>query len=133
MWSEPVTLGGGITIVKGSASGRSGRNAPELSQCGYQRASMAAGLKVLSSWLVSSVMMPPLLAAPVRRGKPFSRPRLAARSEEHTSELQSLMRISYAGFCLKKKNRQQTTTTEFLNNPIQKDKNYITTSQTESI
>src|SRR3546814_7115891 len=26
-----------------------------------------------------------------------------ARSEEHTSELQSLMRISYAGFCLKKK------------------------------
>src|SRR3546814_5214497 len=27
----------------------------------------------------------------------------ASRSEEHTSELQSLMRISYAGFCLKKK------------------------------
>src|SRR3546814_3409103 len=27
----------------------------------------------------------------------------AIRSEEHTSELQSLMRISYAGFCLKKK------------------------------
>src|SRR3546814_2557144 len=31
------------------------------------------------------------------------------RSEEHTSELQSLMRISYAVFCLKKKNKQQTT------------------------
>src|SRR3546814_4550510 len=30
--------------------------------------------------------------------------RFAARSEEHTSELQSLMRISYAVFCLKKKN-----------------------------
>src|SRR3546814_2258171 len=29
------------------------------------------------------------------------------RSEEHTSELQSLMRISYAVFCLKKKNREQ--------------------------
>src|SRR3546814_3545444 len=29
------------------------------------------------------------------------------RSEEHTSELQSLMRISYAGFCLKKKKTQQ--------------------------
>src|SRR3546814_9945103 len=28
------------------------------------------------------------------------------RSEEHTSELQSLMRISYAGFCLKKKNKK---------------------------
>src|SRR3546814_6759440 len=29
-----------------------------------------------------------------------------SRSEEHTSELQSLMRISYAVFCLKKKNKQ---------------------------
>src|SRR3546814_1373554 len=29
------------------------------------------------------------------------------RSEEHTSELQSLMRISYAVFCLKKKNRRK--------------------------
>src|SRR3546814_5328781 len=32
---------------------------------------------------------------------------LAARSEEHTSELQSLMRISYAVFCLKKKKQKQ--------------------------
>src|SRR3546814_10388972 len=36
------------------------------------------------------------------------------RSEEHTSELQSLMRISYAVFCLKKKNKnkQNSTTTD---------------------
>src|SRR3546814_2416819 len=33
---------------------------------------------------------------------------LTVRSEEHTSELQSLMRISYAVFCLKKKTRQTT-------------------------
>src|SRR3546814_9009919 len=33
---------------------------------------------------------------------------LLARSEEHTSELQSLMRISYAVFCLKKKKKQIT-------------------------
>src|SRR3546814_2361042 len=32
--------------------------------------------------------------------------RSAGRSEEHTSELQSLMRISYAVFCLKKKNTE---------------------------
>src|SRR3546814_3157559 len=32
--------------------------------------------------------------------------RLGVRSEEHKSELQSLMRISYAVFCLKKKNKQ---------------------------
>src|SRR3546814_1702458 len=31
---------------------------------------------------------------------------IAPRSEEHTSELQSVMRISYAVFCLKKKNNQ---------------------------
>src|SRR3546814_2031879 len=37
------------------------------------------------------------------------------RSEEHTSELQSLMRISYAVFCLKKKkNRTKTTLTPHL-------------------
>src|SRR3546814_4383144 len=34
---------------------------------------------------------------------------LMIRSEEHTSELQSLMRISYAVFCLKKKNKIHTT------------------------
>src|SRR3546814_5395053 len=34
----------------------------------------------------------------------LSHPRNHLRSEEHTSELQSLMRISYAVFCLKKKN-----------------------------
>src|SRR3546814_1090514 len=33
--------------------------------------------------------------------------RLAARSEEHTSELQSLMRSSYAVFCLKKKKKNK--------------------------
>src|SRR3546814_5180885 len=32
---------------------------------------------------------------------------LAVRSEEHTSELQSLMRISYAVFCLKKKKKRR--------------------------
>src|SRR3546814_6585575 len=36
---------------------------------------------------------------------PRSTPEASARSEEHTSELQSLMRISYAVFCLKKKKK----------------------------
>src|SRR3546814_2685593 len=38
-----------------------------------------------------------------------ARDRVDARSEEHTSELQSLMRISYAVFCLKKKNTTRMT------------------------
>src|SRR3546814_7174938 len=39
----------------------------------------------------------------------WDRPRLSCRSEEHTSELQSLMRISYAVFCLKKKTKTKHT------------------------
>src|SRR3546814_3970021 len=38
---------------------------------------------------------------------------LPERSEEHTSELQSLMRISYAVFCLKKKKAMTITTSPF--------------------
>src|SRR3546814_7172858 len=39
--------------------------------------------------------------------RPPACPRDSVRSEEHTSELQSLMRISYAVFCLKKKKKKQ--------------------------
>src|SRR3546814_5632318 len=42
---------------------------------------------------------------PVYPAQRHSRP---TRSEEHTSELQSLMRISYAVFCLKKKKKETT-------------------------
>src|SRR3546814_10722955 len=44
----------------------------------------------------------PMLGTKEERGKMKQ-----ARSEEHTSELQSLMRISYAVFCLKKKNKKK--------------------------
>src|SRR3546814_6842623 len=40
-------------------------------------------------------------------GRRRQQQRQQGRSEEHTSELQSLMRISYAVFCLKKKKKQQ--------------------------
>src|SRR3546814_4021202 len=48
----------------------------------------------------------PEKAEPRTRPAPASQPGL--RSEEHTSELQSLMRISYAVFCLKKKITNKT-------------------------
>src|SRR3546814_8696030 len=47
-------------------------------------------------------MLPSSHRTSVYRSKP------SHRSEEHTSELQSLMRISYAVFCLKKKNNNKT-------------------------
>src|SRR3546814_10686816 len=43
------------------------------------------------------------------RAEPGHRDLVRLRSEEHTSELQSLMRISYAVFCLKKKKQYQST------------------------
>src|SRR3546814_8388644 len=52
----------------------------------------------------------------------------AVRSEEHTSELQSLMRISYAVFCLKKKN-----ITKHTSNYKCKCKNVKTKTQTSKL
>src|SRR3546814_1299607 len=59
---------------------------------------------------------PPAAARPQKpadtlvHGQGVARPEHVLRSEEHTSELQSLMRISYAVFCLKKKKRNQRQT-----------------------
>src|SRR3546814_8906865 len=55
-----------------------------------------------------------LLCAPIADARPLDLsqiPCMIARSEEHTSELQSLMRTSYAVFCLKKKTYKMTDRT----------------------
>src|SRR3546814_4934932 len=56
---------------------------------------------VVLVWAVRSEALGDVLAQPPQH----------RRSEEHTSELQSLMRISYAVFCLKKKKRKTNNTT----------------------
>src|SRR3546814_9318385 len=61
----------------------------------------------------------PVIGAPAWH-RHWRAPVTMPRSEEHTSELQSLMRISYAVFCLKKK--------KTLNNPF---KIYISTNQSD--
>src|SRR3546814_7700442 len=48
------------------------------------------------------------------------------RSEEHTSELQSLMRISYAVFCLKKKKKQNKRKSQEFEIKITRKKEYMT-------
>src|SRR3546814_5609785 len=57
-------------------------------------------------YLAWKIAMAGPLESGSQRGRPFTflQAALFQRSEEHTSELQSLMRISYAVFCLKKKN-----------------------------
>src|SRR3546814_8351133 len=67
-----------------------------------KRPSVSAALPILNcnrkfKKLTGSLIFRSALPSPSRTG----------RSEEHTSELQSLMRISYAVFCLKKKNNKQ--------------------------
>src|SRR3546814_3816002 len=59
---------------------------------------------------------PPEAASPTAPSRATARP--GHRSEEHTSELQSLMRISYAVFCLKKKkkNNKHTPLKQYQNN-----------------
>src|SRR3546814_6265972 len=54
----------------------------------------------------------PQLSCAITRTNDRTHAIIRERSEEHTSELQSLMRISYAVFCLKKKNNNIDTNTQ---------------------
>src|SRR3546814_7992255 len=60
-------------------------------------------------------------AGPVGRGEAVRQHRQRPRSEEDTSELQSLMRISYAVFCLKKKTHTTITLNNILRHAEYKD------------
>src|SRR3546814_2453879 len=63
---------------------------------------------MLYAGLMLTAEGPKLIEYNVRFGDPECQ---VLRSEEHTSELQSLMRISYAVFCLKTNNKYEHTTT----------------------
>src|SRR3546814_2664002 len=54
------------------------------------------------------VLLDPIFQAIRKHAGKGGQDHAVARSEEHTSELQSLMRISYAVFCLKKKTNHHT-------------------------
>src|SRR3546814_9236246 len=72
--------------------------------------SLAHTMQVTSAQMtVAAGLFPEANYDPVPAWEHLRQPVLA-RSEEHTSELQSLMRISYAVFCLKKKIKTKTQT-----------------------
>src|SRR3546814_4185594 len=71
-------------------------NAIRSGQLGYRAAETSAAVDA-----IIAACTPQFFAARAGTGDPAPDP---VRSEQHTSELQSLMRISYAVFCLKKKN-----------------------------
>src|SRR3546814_2842139 len=74
----------------------------------WQSAARAPG------WRFTAMEMPmpvPQTTTPASALPEVTASATALRSEEHTSELQSLMRISYAVFCLKKKKKEHQQTT----------------------
>src|SRR3546814_10068505 len=101
---------------------RSVRGKPRLSKVGHAR-------------LRKALYMPAMVAttrtawgrALKQRLTVAGKPPMLIRSEEHTSELQSLMRLSYAVFCLKKKTQPHNTSPDRQSNctkPL-----YISTQQ----
>src|SRR3546814_3004209 len=92
---------GGDEILAGNS-----RYLEQLVQGRYAR--LPAPLRAALRW--AAFRSPLLRETPLwRRARQYIA--RSERSEEHTSELQSLMRISYAAFCLKKKQRSHKTTT----------------------
>src|SRR3546814_7345768 len=99
-----------ITIAGGAGAGIPARlrwatsTAPDDTSLvvprGQQRARIGVPISIGSTSPVS-LLSRPATTLVLAWGKP-----VPLRSEEHTSELQSLMRISYAVFCLKKKKNQ---------------------------
>src|SRR3546814_4138061 len=92
-------------MTKSSHSGQGARAGVEcalLASMGFTGSPDVFGKGGFFEALIGGENQPELLI------KDFGAPyRMVSRSEEHTSELQSLMRISYAVFCLKKKIQTQ--------------------------
>src|SRR3546814_4998449 len=91
--TAPLPVGESKSETSGMSSWRSLAAATIASArgCSDARSTPAANPRISSS------EKPAIATIAVTEGRP------SVRSEEHTSELQSLMRISYAVFCLKKK------------------------------
>src|SRR3546814_1529207 len=91
--------GGEAALLQGGqqAVGGGGRKSDRLGEVGEGHAVSLGEALENRQCTIERLHLPALGCCPAC-------PDLASRSEEHTSELQSLMRISYAVFCLKKKN-----------------------------
>src|SRR3546814_5769500 len=74
-----------------------------IDNLGHYRRTIAVECRAIQEIDVASVRRRACIRAAVKRDIFISLALAIFRSEEHTSELQSLMRISYAVFCLKKK------------------------------
>src|SRR3546814_7800000 len=114
----PQRLGVGDTIVAGKKTDVKPGNAMELSQMpvgtivhNIEMKPGKGGQIARSAGTYAQVVGRDRGLVIVRLGSGEQRYIRGERSEEHTSELQSLMRNSYAVFCLKKKNNKEQNTT----------------------
>src|SRR3546814_5923465 len=119
---RPVDLGHSVALHRRATAGPCRRRHDDV---GRRRIAVAVAIHGTGgalyryrarSWLAAGGGWRRLLArqCPADRGAGENRehrPQTPQRSEEHKSELQSLMRISYAVFCLKKKKQTQTNNT----------------------
>src|SRR3546814_10413781 len=108
---KDIRFGPGERLLQSTTAGLEWRQDYSIGRNFYAaraRLPMAVRQKALDNYLAS----PPDEAAPssIVQATAKLKQNEIGRSEEHTSELQSLMRISYAGFCLKKKitNKERT-------------------------
>src|SRR3546814_4904324 len=74
-----------------------------------QKLRAARGYVIVGAFIIAAVVTPPDVVSQFMLALPLCL-LFELRSEEHTSELQSLMRISYAVFCLKKKKYKHINT-----------------------
>src|SRR3546814_6557844 len=80
-------------------------------QKGSMTAELRSGRRIMSDSLIAfqpAIEEPSNMMPSTSASSSIASTCIARRSEEHTSELQSLMRISYAVFCLKKKKRERS-------------------------
>src|SRR3546814_3640808 len=95
-----------FVYVHGATPPRTARGWTEVGMSVYKHVLVALGLITACGHVQASEPVPTAAAATAM---------FYGRSEEHTSELQSLMRISYAVFCLKKKKQTVYSTTVHYN------------------
>src|SRR3546814_4647208 len=80
----------------------------------FQRRTTAAALKQEILDFLGEALPAGWISQPLDQGGRPAAADILVRSEEHTSELQSLMRISYAVFCLKKKKNTKHSVSRIL-------------------
>src|SRR3546814_6861558 len=98
LFPYPTLFGSVVLVPRPGGSGRCGLPGGLFGTSSSHDHSLPASKRVALGRRAAPALVPPTVSRLIP-----SRGCVPSRSEEHTSELQSLMRISYAVFCLKKK------------------------------